>query len=327
VRDQEEYFVYSQSGFSGQDKLGLKIAKDAVAYVTSGYQDRDNGMTLSYLHKSIRPLNQLRMMEDSEVIYRMVRAPQRRIFYIDTSGMARTKAEQHIKDVMARYQNKQVYDAATGTVKDDKKHLAILEDFWMPRSNGKSTEITTLEGAGNLTDIENVNYFQNKLYQSLNIPLSRLQAGQGTFNLGRENEISRDEIKFAKFIEKLRRKFNSLFLDLLKTQLILKSIATLEDWEAIKIGILFNYTEDNFFAELKESEMFKERLQNLTLADPFVGRYITKRTVQRDVLRMTDEQIKETETENAQDTEAQQKLEMDILAKYGIDPNSPQGPQ
>lgn len=327
IQSQDEYFVYSQTGFAGQDKLGLKIAKDAIAYVTSGYQDRDNGMTLSYLHKSIRPLNQLRMMEDSEVIYRMVRAPQRRIFYIDTSGMARTKAEQHIKDVMARYQNKQVYDAATGTVKDDKKHLAILEDFWMPRANGKSTEITTLEGAGNLTDIENVNYFQNKLYQSLNIPLSRLQAGQGSFNLGRENEISRDEIKFAKFIEKLRRKFNNLFYDILKTQLILKGIATQEDWDAIKTGILFNYTEDNFFAELKESEMFKERLMNVQIADPYVGKYITKRHIQREILRLTDEQVKEMDAENAQDAEIQQKLEQDILAKYGIDPNNPQGTQ
>jgi hypothetical protein len=326
IKSQEEYYVYSEKGFNGNEKQGLKIAPDAIAYVTSGLFDRNTGSVVSYLHKAIRPLNQLRMMEDSEVIYRMVRAPQRRVFYIDTSGMARTKAEQHIKDVMGRYKNKQVYDAATGVVKDDKKHLSILEDFWLPRANGgKGTEITTLDGGGTLGSIENVGYFKSNLYDSLNIPKSRLQAGQGSFNLGRENEISRDEVKFSKFIEKLRRKFNTLFYDLLKTQLILKGIASSEDWELIKTQILFNYTEDNFYAELKESEMFKERLNNVILADPFVGKYISHRKVMRELLRLTDDEIKEVEAENAQDEQTQQDLEAKILAKYGIDPNNPTG--
>jgi hypothetical protein len=328
VKSQEEYYVYSDQGFSGNEKQGIKIAPDSIAYITSGLLDKSSGMTISYLHKSIRPLNQLRMMEDSEVIYRMVRAPQRRVFYIDTSGMARTKAEQYIKDVMARYKNKQVYDAQTGTVKDDKKHLSILEDFWMPRTTGgKGTEITTLEGAGSLSSIENVAYFQNKLYQALNIPLSRLVSGQGSFNMGRENEISRDEVKFAKFIEKLRRKFNSLFLDILRTQLVLKGIATTEDWEVIKSNILFNYVEDNFYAELKESEMLKERVMNVQLADPYIGKYFSKRFVQRDILKLTDEQIKDMDEQNAEDEQAQQAIEQAVMDKYGIDPNAPQETQ
>lgn len=325
IKSQETYYVYSDKGFTDSGRNGLKIAQDAVAYVSSGLVDRNSGLTISYLHKAIRPLNQLRMMEDSEVIYRMVRAPQRRIFYIDTSGMVRTKAEQHIKDVMARYKNKQVYDATTGQIKDDKKHLSILEDFWLPRANGgKGTEITTLEGAGTLGSIESVDYFKSKLYESLNIPISRLQSGQSTFNMGRENEISRDEIKFSKFIEKLRRKFNTLFYDILRTQLILKGITTGEDWEQIKGSILFNYTEDNFYAEIKESEMLKERIQNAMLADPYVGKYFSKRKVQREILKLTDEDIKNIEQENAEDETAQNELEQKILQKYGIDPNQPE---
>lgn len=327
IKSQDEYFVYSDNGFVGNEKLGLKIAKDAIAYVTSGVTDRNTGMVLSYLHKAIRPMNQLRMMEDSEVIYRMARAPQRRIFYIDTSGMARTKGEQYIKDVMARYKNKQVYDAATGTVKDDKHHMSILEDFWLPRSGGGKggTEITTLEGSGSLGDAEMTSYYQNKLYQSLNIPLSRLQAGQGSFNLGRENEISRDEVKFSKFIEKLRRKFNSLFLDILRTQLVLKGIATVEDWEIIKNQILFNYVEDNFYAELKESEMLKERMLNAQNADPFVGKYFSKRFVQREILKFTDEQLDDMAEENAEDEQLQQEQEQAMMERLGIDPNNPTG--
>lgn len=326
IKGQEEYFVYSATGFAGNEKQGLKIAKDAVAYVTSGVVDRNTGMVLSYLHKSIRPMNQLRMMEDSEVIYRMGRAPQRRVFYIDTNGMARTKAEQYIKDVMARYKNKQVYDAATGTVKDDKKHLSILEDFWLPRANGgKGTEITTLDGGGTLGDPGSIAYYQNKLYQALNIPLSRLQGGQGTFNMGRENEISRDEVKFSKFIEKLRRKLNGLFLDILRTQLILKGIATQEDWEIIKTQILFNYVEDNFYAEIKESEMLKERILNVQLADPYVGKYFSKRYIQREILKLTDELVDTMAEENAEDEQLQQEQQEQMMGELGIDPNNPTG--
>lgn len=325
IKSQEEYFLYSELGFTGNEKMGLRIAKDAIAYATSGAIDKTSGRVLSYLHKAIRPMNQLRMMEDSEVIYRMGRAPQRRIFYIDTNGMARTKAEQHIKDVMARYKNKQVYDAQTGTVSDSKKHLSILEDYWMPRSNGsKGTEITTLEGGGTLGDPGSVTYYQNKLYQSLNIPMSRLQANQSTFNMGRENEISRDEIKFSKFIDKLRRKLNGFFLDILRTQLILKGVATAEDWEQIRGAILFNYVEDNFYAEIKESEMLKERMMNVQLADSYVGKYFSKRFIQRDILKMTDEQIKTMEKENDEDEQLQQQQEA-MMQQLGNNPNNPQG--
>lgn len=326
IKGQEEYFVYSAGGFNGNDKQGLKISKDAIAYVTSGVVDKNTNMVLSYLHKAIRPMNQLRMMEDSEVIYRMGRAPQRRVFYIDTNGMAKAKAEQYIKDVMARYKNKQVYDAATGTVKDDKRHLSILEDFWLPRANGgKGTEITTLDGGGTLGDPNSISYYQNKLYQALNIPLSRLQGGQGSFNMGRENEISRDEVKFSKFIEKLRRKLNTLFLDILRTQLILKGITTADDWELIKNQILFNYVEDNFYAEIKESEMLKERINNVMLADPYVGKYFSKRFVQREVLKLTDEQVTAMEKENADDEQLKEQQQQEMMAELGINPDDPTG--
>jgi hypothetical protein len=325
IKSQEEYFVYSGAGFSGNEKQGLRIAKDAIAYVTSGVIDKCSGMVLSHLHKAIRPMNQLRMMEDSEVIYRMGRAPQRRIFYIDTGGMARTKAEQYIKDIMARYKNKQVYDAATGTVKDTKHHQSILEDFWLPRSNGKGTEITTLDGGGSLGDASQIAYYQNKLYQALNIPLSRLQSGQGMFNMGRENEISRDEVKFAKFIEKLRRKLNGLFLDILRTQLILKGIATSEDWDKIKNEILFNYVEDNFYAEIKESEMLKERMAVVELADPFIGKYFSQRYIQREILKLTDEQVSDMAKENDADEKLKEQKQQEMMQELGIDPNNPTG--
>jgi hypothetical protein len=291
ITGQSEYYIYADQGFNGDNKTGLKIASDSIAYVTSGLLDRNNNMAISYLHKAIRPLNQLRMMEDSDVIYRMTRAPERRVFYIDTSGMARTKAEQYIKDVMARYKNKTVYDSVTGTVKDDKKHLTMLEDFWLPRANGgKGTEITTLPGGTGLGALENTEYFQTKLWQSLGLPASRMQQGQGSFNIGRGNEITRDEIKFAKFIAKLRRRFNTLFADLLKTQLILKGITTPEDWDIIKDSLVFKYGKDNFFAELKESDMFKERIANATAADPFIGKYFSQRHIMREILKMTDKE-------------------------------------
>jgi hypothetical protein len=327
VIGQKEYYVYVNKGSTlGVQGTGLKISVDSVAYCTFGPVDKNSGNVLSYLHKAIRPLNQLRMMEDAEVINRLVRAPQRRIFYVDVNGMTKTKGEQHIRDVMSRYKNKQVYDAATGVIKDDKKHTSILEDIWLPRtSGGKATEITTLDGGGDLGSIENVKYFQNRLYQSLNIPISRLSGSQSTFNMGRENEISRDEIKFSKFIDKLRRKLNKLFLDVLETNIILKGIATSDDWEAIKPHLNFNYVADNFYAEIKDSEMLKERFMNVQLADQYVGKYISKRKIQRNIMRMTDKEIEDMEEENQEDAELQQQLESDVLTKYGIDPNNPTG--
>jgi hypothetical protein len=326
IKGQIEYFVYSEAGFSGNEKQGLRITKDSIAYVSSGIINKDNGVALSYLHKAIRPMNQLRMMEDSEVIYRMGRAPQRRVFYIDTNGMPRIKAEQYIKDIMARYKNKQVYDAATGTVTDSKKHLSILEDLWLPRANGgKGTEITTLDGGGTLGDPNSITYYQNKLYQALNIPLSRLQGSGATFSMGRENEISREEVKFSKFIEKLRRKLNGLFLDILKTQLVLKGITTSEDWDKIKSELRFNYAEDNFYAEIKESEMLKERMANVQIADPYIGKYFSKRYIQREILKLTDEEIKDMEEQNGEDEQLQQQQQQEMMEKLGIDPNNPSG--
>jgi uncharacterized beta-barrel protein YwiB (DUF1934 family) len=325
IKGHNKYFVYSENGFSGNETQGVKITDDAVAYITSGIIDKTNGFVLSYLHKAIRPLNQLRMMEDSEVIYRLSRAPSRRVFYIDTNGMQRTKAEQHIKDVMARYKNKQNYDISTGGIVDQKKHMSILEDFWLPRNSaGRGTEITTLDGGGQLSPVENIIYYQNKLYQALNIPLSRLQAGSG-FNMGRENEISRDEVKFSKFIEKLRRKFNGIFLDILKTQLVLKGITTSDDWDKIRNEILFNYVEDNFYAEIKESEMLKERMMNVQVADPFIGKYFSKRYIQREILKLTDEQISDMDEQNTEDEQLQQQQETEMMEKLGIDPNNPTG--
>ncbi len=310
IKGQTDYYVYTeqrQTGTHQDNKTGIKISPESISYVTSGLIDRNTNMPLSYLHKAIRPLNQLRMMEDSDVIYRMTRAPSRRVFYIDTSGMARTKAEQYIKDVMARYKNKQVYDVTTGTVKDAKNHQSILEDFFLPRtSGGKGTEITTLDGAPGLGTIENTEYFQQKLWQSLNIPLSRLQQGQGSFNIGRSNEITRDEIKFAKFIAKLRLRFNGLFIDLLKTQLLLKGITTEEDWEIIKDSLTFRYGKDNFFSELKESDMLRERLQNVTQADAFIGKYFSKRHVMREMLKMSDEDCDRMEEQMDKEASAEE---------------------
>jgi len=323
VKSTDEYFVYTDKGFvqgDGNTKAGIKISKDAIAWVTSGLLDAANMMVVGYLHKAIWPLNQLRLMEDSTVIYKMVRAPERRVFYIDTSGMNRTRAEQYVKDVMARYKNKQVYDAKTGELKDDKKHLSILEDFWLPRANGgKGTEITTLPGGQGFGDMSDVQYFQNKLYQALNIPISRMQGGT-PFNIGRSSEISRDEVKFSKFVDKLRRKFNSLFVDLLKTQLILKGITSLDDWNQIKDHIKFNYVEDNYYAELKDSEIFKDRIQNVLQADQLAGKYFSKHYIQRNIMKLTQNDIDEM------DVDMEKEQEADAAAQAAMQPQDQQAP-
>jgi len=300
ITGQQEYFVYAEqikasAGYSQvNETTGLKISPDSIAYSTCGYVDRNLNRTIGYLYKAIRPLNQLRMMEDSDVIYRMTRAPERRVFNIDTSGLTRSKAEQHIQQTMDRYKNKVVYDAASGVVKTDKKFTAIVEDYWFPRgANGKGTTIDVLQGGQGLGSIENTEYFQNKLYMSLNIPIGRLQPQQGAFALGRQSEITRDEIKFAKFVEGIRRRFNVLLLDILKTQLILKGITSPEDWDNLKPGIKFIYASDNFWAELKNSDLLKDRLQTVAQADAFVGKYLSREYIQRKVLRLTDDELEE----------------------------------
>jgi len=296
----EEYFIYSPkmtyptgnpSSMGGSQ--GIKMTKDSITYCTSGLVDRNKGSTLSYLHKAIKSLNQLRMIEDSLVIYRLSRAPERRIFYIDVGNLPKVKAEQYLRDVMMRYRNKLVYDASTGEIRDDKKFMAMLEDFWLPRrEGGRGTEITTLPGGQNLGEITDIEYFKKKLFRSLNVPASRMD-GEGGFNLGRSSEILRDEVKFSKFVARLRKRFAAMFSDMLKTQLILKNIITPEDWRVMDEHIQYDFLYDNHFAELKDAELLAERLNMVAQAEPYVGRYFSQDYVRRKILRQTDIQIEE----------------------------------
>ena len=296
----EEFFIYNpKAGYptgnvnSTGASTGIKIAKDAITYCTSGLVDRNKGNTLSYLHKAIKSLNQLRMIEDSLVIYRLSRAPERRIFYIDVGNLPKMKAEQYLRDVMMRYRNKLVYDASTGEIRDDKKYMAMLEDFWLPRrEGGRGTEITSLPGGQNLGEITDIEYFKKKLYRSLNVPPSRMD-GEGGFNLGRSSEILRDELKFTKFVGRLRKRFANMFNDMLKTQLLLKNVITPEDWEVMSEHIQYDFLYDNHFSELKEAELLNERLGSAATAEPYIGRYFSQDYVRRKILRQTDEEILE----------------------------------
>jgi hypothetical protein len=294
----EEYFIYTPktsytsgdpSGFGGNS--GVKMTKDSITYCTSGLVDRNRGNTLSYLHKAIKSLNQLRMIEDSLVIYRLSRAPERRIFYIDVGNLPKVKAEQYLRDVMMRYRNKLVYDAQTGEIRDDKKFMSMLEDFWLPRrEGGRGTEITTLPGGQNLGEITDIEYFKKKLFRSLNVPPSRMD-GEGGFNLGRSSEILRDEVKFTKFVARLRKRFSYMFHDMLKTQLILKNVITPEDWNMMEEHIQYDFLYDNHFSELKDAELLNERLAMVATAEPYVGKYFSQDYLRRKILRQTDEEI------------------------------------
>ena len=295
----EEYFMYTATpnypsgmiaGGTGQ-KGSVKIAKDSITYCSSGLVDRNKGIVLSYLHKAIKALNQLRMIEDSLVIYRLSRAPERRIFYIDVGNLPKVKAEQYLKEVMSRYRNKLVYDANTGEVRDDRKFMSMMEDFWLPRrEGGRGTEITTLPGGQNLGELADIEYFQKKLYRALGVPESRI-ASDGGFNLGRSSEILRDELKFAKFVGRLRKRFANMFNDMLRTQLILKNIVTPEDWEQISDHIQYDFLYDNQFAELKESELMNDRLATLSTIEPYIGKYYSTEYVRKKILRQTDSEI------------------------------------
>ena len=302
VKQVKEWFLYNETGVypvvgtstSGQGGEGIRISPDAIAYVTSGIYNATTNQVYGHLQKAIKPTNQLRMIEDSVVIYRISRAPERRIFYIDVGNLPKPKAEAYLKDVMARYRNKVVYDASTGEVKDDRNQMSMLEDFWLPRrEGGRGTEITTLGGGQNLGELEDVKYFQKKLYKSLNIPISRLEDAGGGFNLGRSTEITRDEIKFSKFIGRLRKKFAELFQDLLKTQLILKGIITEEDWTKIREFIIYDFQDDNHFSELKDMEILKERIDALNSVNEFVGTYYSVEYIRRYILRQSDTEIEE----------------------------------
>jgi hypothetical protein len=290
----DEYFIYYPQGTIqkvGSTNRGIKIAKDSITYVTSGLVDRNRQLTLSYLHKAIKSLNQLRMIEDALVIYRLSRAPERRIFYIDVGNLPKVKAEQYLRDVMNRYRNKLVYDANTGEMRDDKKFMSMMEDFWLPRrEGGRGTEITTLPGGQNLGELTDVQYFQKKLFRALNVPESRT-ASDGGFNLGRSSEILRDELMFGKFVGRLRKRFSNLFHDLLKTQLILKNIVTPEDWELMSDHIQYDYLYDGHFSELKDTELMNERLNLMVAIQPYIGTYYSQDYVRRKILRQTDQEI------------------------------------
>lgn len=308
VQTMEEYFIYNEKGLNYSPganpttaNSGVRISPDAIAFCPSGLLDLDRNLIEGYLHKAIKPVNQLKMMADSLVIYRLSRAPERRIFYIDVGNLPKVKAEQYMKDIMARYRNKIVYDSATGEIKDDRKFMTMLEDFWLPRrEGGRGTEITTLPGGENLGQIADIEYFQNKVYQSLNVPLSRFQQQSG-FNFGRAAEISRDEMKFAKFVSRLRRKFNVLFDDLLSTQLILKKIITPEDWASIKEKINYEYAQDQYYQEIKDAENLRNRIDVLNQMSPYVGVYFSKNYVRKEILKLTDDQIEQIEKENEEE--------------------------
>ena len=324
IKKQIEYYLYNERGMIGSgSNLGSKIAPDSIINVNSGLMDPKQTMVLSYLHKAIKPFNNLRMVEDATVIYRLSRAPERRVFYIDVGNMPTVKADQYVRDIMVKYRNKLVYDSSTGEIKDDRKHLSMLEDFWLPRREGsKGTEISTLEGARNLGELEDVKYFQSKLYRSLNVPIGRLEPQQG-FSLGRSTEITRDELKFTKFIQRLRNKFSILFDDLLRVQLVLKKVCTEEEWKEFKEDIFYDFKKDNNFDELKEAELLTNRLQILAAADPFVGKYFSQTWVRKNILQQTDEDIEEInaemEQENAVIAQQQQQQMIDQQAQQQQD--------
>jgi hypothetical protein len=342
----EEYFLYTpkpqyptnmNAPGAGAAMKGVKIAKDSITYCTSGLVDRNKGTGLSYLHKAIKALNQLRMIEDSLVIYRLSRAPERRIFYIDVGNLPKVKAEQYLREVMMRYRNKLVYDSNSGEIRDDKKMMSMLEDFWLPRrEGGRGTEISTLPGGQNLGELSDIEYFQKKLYRSLAVPESRIAGSGDGFNLGRSSEILRDELKFSKFVGRLRKRFGAMFLDMLKTQLLLKNIVTPQDWEVMSEHIQFDFLYDNHFAELKDKELMEGRLALLMQVEPYVGRYYSTEYVRRQVLRQRDQEIVEIDAQIEDEIARgvipdpnQQMLEMEAMSAadpmmQGQDPNAQQ---
>jgi len=310
IKQVQEYYLYNERGIIGaHSNLGTKIATDSIVNVNSGLMDSKRALVLSYLHKAIKPLNQLRMVEDATVIYRLARAPERRIFYVDVGNMPTIKAEEYLRDIMVKYRNKLVYDSTTGEIRDDRRHMSMLEDFWLPRREGsKGTEITTLPGGQNLGEMEDVKYFEKKLYKSLGVPLGRLEAQQG-FSLGRTTEITREEIKFTKFVSRLRNKFSTLFDDLLRVQLVLKKICSEEEWDRFKEDIYYDFIKDNNFEELKESELLTNRISLLSSAEPFVGKYYSRQWVKKNILHLSDEDIMEIDEQIAE--------EMEILTQAG----------
>jgi hypothetical protein len=329
-----EYYIFNDKVNTGSSQnfgpIGTRITTDSIISVVSGLMDSRRAVVLSYLHKAIKPLNQLRMIEDATVIYRISRAPERRIFYIDVGNLPKLKAEQYLRDIMVKYKNKLVYDASTGDVRDDRKHLSMLEDFWLPRrEGGKGTEITTLPGGQNLGELEDVKYFEKKLYKALNVPVSRLNPESSGFSLGRTNEITRDELKFAKFVDRLRNRFADLFDQALRVQCVLKGICTNEEWDDFKEFIHYDFIKDNNFTELKDAELMRERLSLLANIDPYTGRYFSQTWIQRNVLRLTDDEIKAMQGEIDEEKEAGLGLPVGVMndvAQQQMMSNVPQQP-
>ena len=325
IEKTEEFFIYQEK--PGSSTNGVKMTTDSVSYVTSGLLSEDRKKIISFLHKALKPINQLRMMEDALVIYRLARAPERRIFYVDVGNLPRGKAEQYMKDIMAKYRNKLVYDAKTGEIRDDRKHMSMLEDFWMPRrEGGRGTEVTSLPGGENLGQIEDIIYFQKKVYRSLNVPINRLEQ-EAQFSLGRSTEINRDELKFQKFIDRLRMRFAHLFYGILKKQLVLKGICTEEDWESWKNDITVDFVKDNHFTELRDIEVLRERIQTLDMVQNYVGEYYSKEWVQKNILMLSDEDVDnmkkeidgETEEEPEEEPEQQAPAQKFELKPVGDD--------
>jgi hypothetical protein len=299
VKSVEDFYLFNDKGWEQNvgTSSGVRITADSITYCPSGLVDMHKGTVLSYLTKAIKPVNQLRMIEDALVIYRISRAPERRIFYIDVGNLPKVKAEAYLKDVMNRYRNKLVYDARTGEIRDDRNHMSMLEDFWLPRrEGGRGTEITTLPGGSNLGEIDDIKYFQNKLYRSLNVPISRLEA-ENSFSIGRSDNITRDELKFTKFVQKLRKKFTILFMDMLRTQLLLKGVIAEDEWPLIKENLQFDFMQDGHFTELKNAELLQNRIDMLGQIESYVGTYFSKEYVRKNVLRMSDEEIEEIENQ------------------------------
>ena len=331
IKAVEEYYLYNDKGITEQTMQGVKMSLDSVVFTPSGRVDQNTGMTLSYLHKAIKPVNQLKMMEDALVIYRISRAPERRIFYIDVGNLPKLKAEQYVNDIMNKFRNKVVYDATTGEVRDDRKHMSMMEDFWMPRrEGGKGTEITTLPGGQTLGQIEDIQYFQNKLFQALNVPITRLRPDQ-SFNLGRSSEITRDEIKFNKFIQRIRKKFSHLFLDVLRVQLIAKGVIRADEWDEMTKQIRFDYQKDNYYSEVKDAEILTGRLNQLQLVEPYVSKYYSEAWIRKNVLHQTDDDIeqidKDIEEEKEKIAERQADQQERAAAQGSMDMQPDEQPQ
>lgn len=319
LKEVGEYFVYQENTLQRND-VGLKIAKDAICYVPSGLLDSTRKKVLSHLHKAIKPVNQLRMMEDSLVIYRLARAPERRIFYIDVGNLPKGKSEEYLRSIMNQYRNKMVYDAQTGELRDDRKHMSMLEDFWLPRrEGGRGTEISTLPGGENLGQIEDILFFQKKMYRSLNVPITRMETETG-FNLGKSSEISRDELKFQKFVNRLRKRFSQLFMELLRTQLLLKGVITKDDWDEFREKIKIDYRRDSFFSESKDNEILRERIAMLDALQPHLGKYYSVEWVRRNVLKQSEDEVEELDSQIEQEIKDGVLPDPAAMAEEGMPP-------